>query len=128
LGKEEGESHWDRDGNSIQIPSATTNDAGWDEGGSDEGAGDGTSNYKIRNEKATAWEGSQVDDGELKEGTANDCTKGEDSPRSNRLYMQGELVILTRKIFGDEDDEVDGAFWDDVDGALCTMGCHRSSS
>ena len=112
LGEEQGEFHWGRDGNSMHFPSTTTNDADWDEDRIEEGAGDGTSNYKIRNEKATTWEGSQVDDGELDEGMADDCTKGEDSPRSNRLYTQEELAILTRKIFGDEDDEVDGAFWD----------------
>ena len=113
---EEGDSHWDRDGNSIQIPPTTTNDADWDEDGIDEGAGDGTSDYKIRTEKGTAREGSQVDDGGLEKGMADDCIKGEDSPRSSRLYTQEELAILTRKIFGDEDDEVDGAFWD-ADGA-----------
>ena len=109
----------------MQIPSTTTNDAGWDEDRIEEGAGDGTSNYKIRHEKARPWEGSQVDDGEL-EGTANDCTEGEDSPRSNQLYTQEELVMLTRKIFGDEEDEADGTFWDDADGALWAAIDHQA--
>ena len=59
---------------------------------------------KIRNDETTAREGSQVDDDGL-EGMANDCTKGEDSPRSTQLYMQEELVILTHKIFRDEDEK-----------------------
>ena len=53
-----------------------------------------------------------MDDGELQEGTADDGPKGEDSPRSNRRYTREELAVLTRKIFGDEDEDDDGEFWD----------------
>ena len=66
-------------------------EAHWDEDGTDEGASDSTSDYEIRNKEATAREGSQVDDDKLKEDTAEDCPKGEDSPQSNRLYTQEEL-------------------------------------
>ena len=75
------------------------------------------SQKRLEEEGEAYWDGSQVDDGELEEGTVDDCAKGEDSPLSNRLYTQEELVILTHKIFGDEDEEDDGAFWDDTDGA-----------
>ena len=68
-------------------------------------------------EKAAAREGSQVGGGPLEEGTDEDCTKGGDSRRPNRLYTKEELVILTRKIFGDEEEEEDGEFWDAADGA-----------
>ena len=79
------ESHFDGDGNSVNI-SPTTNNVGWDQDGIDGG----------------------VDE-------ADDGTKGGDSPRSTRLYTQEELVILRRKIFGDEEGEGDGTFWDDAD-------------
>ena len=116
LGGEEEESHWDSNGNSINTPLSTANITGWDEDGNDEDADNATSKFKIRSEETTAREGSQVDDGEL-EGMTDDCTKGEDSSRSSRFYTQEELVILTRRIFGDDDEEVDAAFWDDGDGA-----------
>ena len=70
------------------------------------------SQRRLEEEGKAHWDSSQVDDGELEEGTADDCTEGEDSPRSTQLYTQEELVILTRKIFGDEDEEEDGEFWD----------------
>ena len=104
LGEEEGEAQWDDDGSSVQIPPTPANDVGWSDGGTEEGASGNTSNYKIRNKKVTAMENSQVDDGE----EADDYTKGEDSPWSNRLYTQEELVILTRNIFEDEEEEEDG--------------------
>ena len=68
-------------------------------------------------EEATGREGRQVDGGELEEGTDDDCIQGRDSPRPTRLYTQEELEILTRKIFGDEEEEEDGEFWDDAGGA-----------
>ena len=92
-------------------------EAHWDEDGTDEGASDSTSDYEIRNKEATAREGSQVDDDKLEEDTAEDCPKGEDSPQSNRLYTQEELLIITRKIFRDEDEEDDAELWDDADEA-----------
>ena len=63
------------------------------------------------------WDGSQVGDGELEEDVVDDFAQEENSPRSNQLYMQEDLVTLTRRIFGDEDDKDDEAFWDDTDGA-----------
>ena len=114
LGEEEGESHWDDDVDSMNIPTTTANNAGWDEDGNDEGADNATPEYNIQSEETTSREGSQVDDDELEAG---DCTTGDDSSQSNRHYTQEELVILTRKIFGDDDEEVDVAFWDDGDGA-----------
>jgi hypothetical protein len=117
LGEEKGEAHWDNDGDSTSIPPPTANSAGWDEDGSDEDADDANSNEKTRNEAPTAREGSQVDDGELEGGMTDDRTRGDHSPQSTRRYTQEELVILTRQIFGDEDEEVDPAFWDDADRA-----------
>ena len=117
LVEEEEESHWDGDSNSVNARPSAANNTGWDEDGIDEGADNATSESKILNEEMTAGEGSQVDDDELEEGMADHCTKGDEPSRSNRPYTQEELVILTRKIFGDEDEEVDAAFWDDGDGA-----------
>ena len=73
------------------------------------------SQKRLGEEGEVHWDGIQVDDSEL-EGTADDSTKGEESSRSNRLYTQEELVVLTRKIFGDEDEEDDGQFCE-ADGA-----------
>ena len=81
------------------------------------------SQRRLEEEGEAHWDGSQVDDGEFDEGTADGRTEGEDSPRSTRLYTQEELVILTRKIFGDEDEEDDGEFWD-VNGASWTTIGH----
>lgn len=102
----------------MNYPPKTANHARWNEDGGDEGAYEATSKHEIRREKTTARESSRVDDDELEESRAGDCAKGEDSPQLNLLSTQEELVILTRKIFGDEDEEVDVAFWDDGDGAL----------
>ena len=126
-GEEEGESHWDDDGNHMNAPPTTANNAGWDEDRTDEVSDDATSKDKIRNEEATSGEGSQVDDDELKDDMADDCSKGGDSPQSTRIYTQEELAILTRKIFGDEDDDDDGAFWDDADEAHWTTIDHPAT-
>ena len=127
LGKEEGESHWDEDGNHMNVPPTTANHAGWDEDRIDEASDDATSKHKIRNDETTAREGSQVDDDELKDGMADHCSKGGDSPRSTRFYTQEELAILTRKIFGDEDEDDDGAFWDEADEAHRTTIDHPAT-
>ena len=112
LDDEGGESHWDDNGDKLNIPPTAVNNTGWDDNGIDGDDEDTTSNEGVVDEEAAARDGSQVGDGELKEGMADDRTKGEDSPQSNRLYTQEGLVILTRKIFGDEDEEEDAAFWD----------------
>ena len=82
------------------------------------------SQKRLEEEGEAQWDGSQVDDGEFEEGAVDDSAKGADSPRSNRLYTQEELVTLTRKIFGDENEEDDEAFWDDTDGSLWTANDH----
>jgi hypothetical protein len=118
LVEEEEESRWDDDVNCMSVLPTAANNAGWDEDGIDEVAGGATSKHRIRDEETAARGGGQVDDDEIEEGTADDCTKGEGSPRSTRLYTQGELVILTRKIFGDEDGEDDGVFWEDTGATI----------
>jgi hypothetical protein len=117
LGEEEGVELHLGNGGKTNIPPTTTNNVGWDKDKFDEDAEDAISSHKIQNEEATAREGSQVDDGELEEGMADDRIRGDHSPQSTRRYTQEELDILTRQIFGDEGEEVDPAFWDDADGA-----------
>ena len=94
----------------MQIPPTIAKDAGWNEDGANEDAGD--RHYRLRRPdgNVTARLGSQVNDGELEEGTTDDWTKEEVTSRLNRFYSQVELVIPNRKIFGDEEEEEDREF------------------
>ena len=83
----------------------------------DKGADGATASEKGQEEEAMANEDGSVNGStEECEAVVDDHTPGEDSPGSNRVYTREELVILTRKIFGDEGEE-DVAFWDDDDVA-----------
>jgi len=75
----------------------------------DKDADSATASEEGQDEKEMAREGSSVggDEEDLIGGHAS-CAV---SPGSNRAYTQEELVILTRKIFGEED----ATFWDDWD-------------
>jgi hypothetical protein len=93
---------------------------------SNENAGDTIANGTIQNEEAAA--SSPVDGRELCEAVAD---KEKDPLEQKRVRTQEETAILERMIFGDEDEELDEAFWE-TDEALQTAvtdpGEHEGAS
>ena len=103
LDEEEAISCWGNDSNSV-----------------DGNADDTATNEQIRNEEAAA--SSPMDGDGLSKAVVDNRTR-EDSPAQNRVRTQEERAALEHMIFGDEDEELDEAFWE-ADGALQMAVAH----
>ena len=102
LGKEEALPRWSDDSNSNSV-----------DGDADDTANNG------QNQNETKAASSPMDGDELSRCVVDDRTRDDDSLVQNRVRTQEETAALEHMIFGDEDEELDEAFWE-TDGALQT--------